>query len=207
MLAHQLTAALCQCAFLVDQRCMLLDMTAMGRAELRCRRIVRVEDGRLAAGAPVTTDRLRKLVGSLAGGADDGRVSLVLPALGGRPALALLSRMPGAVDAPPEEPGRVLCHLLTAEAREAISEANLAAMFGLTPAEARVARSILDGRSLRQTAQGLVVSPTTARTHLQRVFDKTGTRRQAELIRLLSCYDAPLGPSAHISEAGPLPSH
>lgn len=58
-------------------------------------------------------------------------------------------------------------------------------LYGLTPTEARVAALLAEGRTLRQVAEALEVRITTARAHLGAVFDKTGTRRQAELVRLL----------------------
>jgi len=57
--------------------------------------------------------------------------------------------------------------------------------FGLTPAEATVAVEILAADGLQAAADRLRISVATARTHLAHVFDKTGTRRQAELVRLL----------------------
>ena len=57
--------------------------------------------------------------------------------------------------------------------------------FGLTRAEAAFAAEICKGDGLQATAGRLGVSLTTVRTHLAHVFDKTGTRRQAELVRLM----------------------
>jgi DNA-binding CsgD family transcriptional regulator/PAS domain-containing protein len=57
--------------------------------------------------------------------------------------------------------------------------------FGLTPAEAVFAVEISKGDGLQAAAGRLGVSLTTVRTHLAHVFDKTGTRRQAELVRLI----------------------
>ena len=57
--------------------------------------------------------------------------------------------------------------------------------FGLTRAEAVFAVEISKGDGLQATASRLGVSLTTVRTHLAHVFDKTGTRRQAELVRLM----------------------
>lgn len=57
--------------------------------------------------------------------------------------------------------------------------------FGLTPAEAGFAVEIAKGDGLPAAAGRLGVSLTTVRTHLAHVFDKTGTRRQAELVRLI----------------------
>jgi DNA-binding CsgD family transcriptional regulator len=60
--------------------------------------------------------------------------------------------------------------------------------FGLTPAEARLAHEMIRGDGLGPCASRLGITTNTARTHLNRVFEKTGTKRQAELVRLLlSC--------------------
>jgi DNA-binding CsgD family transcriptional regulator len=58
-------------------------------------------------------------------------------------------------------------------------------LYGLTATEAEVALYISRGISLKQTSDELSVSYQTVRTHLQHVFDKTGTHRQGELVRLL----------------------
>lgn len=66
-----------------------------------------------------------------------------------------------------------------------ISEEALMQAFFLTATEARVARLVARGCGLDVVARELGVSKNTVRTHTARVFDKTGTRRQAELARLL----------------------
>jgi len=57
--------------------------------------------------------------------------------------------------------------------------------FAMTPAEAGFAVEILKGDGIQAAADRLSISRATARTHLSRIFDKTGTRRQAELVRVL----------------------
>jgi DNA-binding CsgD family transcriptional regulator len=57
--------------------------------------------------------------------------------------------------------------------------------FRMTPAEANFAVEILRGDGIQAAADRLSISRGTARTHLSRIFDKTGTRRQAELVRAL----------------------
>jgi DNA-binding CsgD family transcriptional regulator len=57
--------------------------------------------------------------------------------------------------------------------------------FGLTSAEARVALEIVLAESVSAVAVRLGVGVGTVKTHLVRVFSKTGTRRQSELARLL----------------------
>lgn len=58
--------------------------------------------------------------------------------------------------------------------------------FGLTDAEARLADALLDGATLADFAQERAVSKQTLRNQLVGVMRKTGTRRQAELVSLLT---------------------
>jgi DNA-binding CsgD family transcriptional regulator/PAS domain-containing protein len=62
----------------------------------------------------------------------------------------------------------------------------LASLHGLSAAEARVAAEVLEGGSLADIAERLGITRNTANTHIKRVFEKTGTRRQSDLVRLLS---------------------
>lgn len=68
--------------------------------------------------------------------------------------------------------------------RQRIFEAE--AKFGLTRAESRLLTVLFEGCSVPEAADRLGVARSTARTHLQRVFDKTGARRQGDLLRLVS---------------------
>lgn len=56
--------------------------------------------------------------------------------------------------------------------------------FGLTPTEAAFALEIAKGDGKAATAKRRGISYSTAHTHLTRIFEKTGTHRQAELVRL-----------------------
>ena len=58
-----------------------------------------------------------------------------------------------------------------------------AAAFGLTAAEVRLLELMVAGNTVNAAAASLNVAVTTARTHLARLMEKTGTRRQAELVR------------------------
>jgi DNA-binding CsgD family transcriptional regulator len=67
-----------------------------------------------------------------------------------------------------------------------------AAMFDLTEAESRVFDLIAGGKSTAEAAGTLGVGVSTVRTHLLRIFDKTGTHRQADLMRMANALAAPL---------------
>jgi len=57
--------------------------------------------------------------------------------------------------------------------------------FQLTRAEARLAVHLMSGRSLTEAADTFGVSHNTVRSQLRVIFEKTQTRRQADLVRLL----------------------
>jgi DNA-binding CsgD family transcriptional regulator len=59
-------------------------------------------------------------------------------------------------------------------------------LYDLTPAEARLARLLARGRSLREAARLHTVALSTVRTQVKGVLQKTGTRRQAELVALMA---------------------
>lgn len=56
---------------------------------------------------------------------------------------------------------------------------------GLTAREAQIAALLAEGLSLSEVAAGLRLRVGTARNHLKSVFQKTGARRQGELVALL----------------------
>lgn len=58
-------------------------------------------------------------------------------------------------------------------------------LYGLTPAEARVARALLIGHGVPETAAALGLRPGTVRSHLKQLYAKLGTTRQSDLVRLL----------------------
>ena len=73
----------------------------------------------------------------------------------------------------------------SAEANDARGR-QMAQLFGLSPAEVRVAVLIGEARTITATARALSASPGTVRNHLKSVFAKVGVNRQAELVAVLS---------------------
>jgi DNA-binding CsgD family transcriptional regulator len=101
-----------------------------------------------------------------------------------------------------EQHERCSCRALAAlfvtdpEAKPAIPEHLARVLYGLTPAEIRVAESLLQGAKPKEISDRYGVSIATVRTHLRSIFDKTETRRQSELVELLL-----RGPMGRIFEA------
>ena len=66
-----------------------------------------------------------------------------------------------------------------------------AKLYGLTGGELRVLLALAQGLGGKEAADMLGISEPTVRTHLQRIFSKTGTSRQADLLRLLQSATPP----------------
>jgi FixJ family two-component response regulator len=61
----------------------------------------------------------------------------------------------------------------------------LSLLYGLTPAEGELAARLVAGDSVQEASDALGIAVATARTHLSRVFSKTGARRQGDLVGLV----------------------
>ncbi len=149
-----------------------------------------VRRGRLATCRPLETSALESLIGgaaSAARGAGDssGGTLSVSRAPGLRPLSVLVSPM----RAPAAVPGhRRIAAALFISDPETVTPANeerLLQLYGLTPAECRLAAKIAQGRSIEEAAASLNITTHTARSYIKRILGKTGTRRQVELVRLL----------------------
>ena len=70
---------------------------------------------------------------------------------------------------------------------------HLECMFGMTPAEARLTEALVGGQSLRQYAEARRLAMSTVRTQLKAATAKTGTRRQADLVRIVLTGPSVLG--------------
>ena len=91
-------------------------------------------------------------------------------------------------------PGRANDVMIVARPLEPASGGLAAArqMFDLTEAEAKLALGLASGLSLTEVAQQQGIRMTTARTHLARVFWKTGTRQQSQVAALLRAAELPM---------------
>jgi len=154
----------------------------------------------LQAATATQTGALRRLVAQAAGSSGyppiGGALALERPSLK-RPLQVLISPLRaelGWAGLAWQSP-TVLVLVIDPERAPETSEKSLKALYHLTHAEARVAREVAKGEGVATVAAALGMLPSTARTHLHQVFAKTGTRRQAELVRLLERL-ALLGPQA-----------
>jgi DNA-binding CsgD family transcriptional regulator len=68
--------------------------------------------------------------------------------------------------------------------REPIAE-SLGRIYGLTPTEARLASILAEGKDLTEACGEMGIRRTTATTHLRRVGQKVGAKRQAEIVSVI----------------------
>ena len=83
-------------------------------------------------------------------------------------------------------PAAAIVFVSDPEQRIAPPEKILRTLYHLTPSEARLAVSLANDRNLSKAADRRGLTVGSARVMLKRIFDKTGTHRQASLVRLLN---------------------
>jgi len=68
----------------------------------------------------------------------------------------------------------------------------IAGAYRLTPSELRVLLAIVEVGGVPEVADALGIGEATVKTHLHRIFAKTETTRQAELVKLVAGFSSPL---------------
>lgn len=83
------------------------------------------------------------------------------------------------------QPIRAMALVIDSSQRPRPAQDILHALYGLTPAECRIALLLGDGHAPRTIANMVGVTDNTVRSQIKSIFSKTNVRRQGELIRLL----------------------
>ena len=158
---------------------------------LRKRDGLYVEHGCLAAALPQERDALRALIAQAAQTTagtslrSGGALPISRPSMA-RPFNVLVTPL-GRRHTSMHGPAAAVAVFMSDPEERAFSEIGaLVRLFRLTPAEARLAAGIATGAPLNDVADALGIGRETARTQLRSVFAKTGTTRQAELVRIIT---------------------
>jgi DNA-binding CsgD family transcriptional regulator/PAS domain-containing protein len=176
-------------AFLVNGQGRIRHMNQLAAGYLQGTEGLRSHHGRLAATDPHEDGQLQFLIAGATGEKNDlvslpgGAMKIVRP-------LARTSLQVAVVPEPeryrPAESGScALVFVSDPSSRPRPRAALMRALYGLTPAEARLADLLLEGLEVREAAERVGTTLETARFHLKRVLAKTGCRRQTELMRLM----------------------
>ena len=159
---------------------------------------IHTKNGVLQAQNPMVTDALLGAIASAAtADASLGSRGIGLPvsAAGRPPAVAYVLPLTAGTARAAFRPACAAVFVSTTISASPLPEAVLTTLFDLTPKEARVLLQIGSGLGASQTATLLDISENTLKTHLNRIFAKTHTRRQADLVKLISDIGTPLAPA------------
>jgi DNA-binding CsgD family transcriptional regulator len=183
--------------FLVDASARLIHANAAGNAILGTSDILSLASGRLVAGDAQVDRALRDVfVAAGQGDAALGSKGIAIPLVGRDGERYVAHALPLTSGA-----RRRAGVIYTAVAALFIRKADLAvpaaphaigSAFKLTPTELRVLLAIVEVGGIPEVATAFGVADTTIRTHVSRLFEKTGTARQADLVKLVAGYATPL---------------
>jgi DNA-binding NarL/FixJ family response regulator len=67
----------------------------------------------------------------------------------------------------------------------------IAKAYKLTPSELRVLLAVVEVGGVPEVAEALGVAETTVKTHLGRLYQKVGARRQADLVKVVAGFSNP----------------
>jgi DNA-binding CsgD family transcriptional regulator len=173
---------------LLDRRARVTYANAAARS-LDAGGMLRLHEARVATYSAPHSQRLDALIHAALRGAPAGAMSMPRPD-DGQSLTVLVSSVRGRdVDRFADlrmSDAAVLLFIIDPTNRAGIPISWVMDSYGLTKSEAKVALAASSGLTIPETAKNLGVSQNTIKTHLGRVFAKTGTARQSELARLMT---------------------
>ena len=183
--------------FLVDAGGRIVHANAAGRGMLENAAVVRAAAGKFAT-ADVQADRALQDIFMSAenGDAAVGTRGIAVP-LASRDGERYVAHVLALTSGARRQAGAAYSAVAAVFVRKAALELphpleTIAATFKLTPAEMRVLMMIVQLGGVSEVAPVLGVSEATVKTHLQRIFAKTDTGRQADLVKLVAGYMSPV---------------
>jgi len=185
-IAEALDALRCA-VVLTDAQGVILHANRIAQSILRASRLISDARGVLQANRPAAASQLRRAIALAAG--DESRIgeaglSIRLTDDSVPPVLAYVLPLSGSELRTRLQPAAAAAIFIGVTPDEEDAAKVMAAVFELSPAETRVLAGLLSGRTLAETATALSIAASTAKTHLDHIFLKTGVSRQTELMRL-----------------------
>ena len=183
--------------FLVDEAGRIVHANTAGRAILAADDFLRVSSGRLVAREPQIDRTLRDLfIAASNGDSAVGIQGIALPLTarnGERHVAHMLPLTSGARRNASKTHAATAAVFVHKASFETLSPPEvIARAYKLTPTELRVLLAIVEVGGGPEVAAALGIADATVKTHLGRLFEKTGTRRQADLVKLVAGYSSPL---------------
>ena len=185
--------------FLVDARGRVVHANAAGGVLLGDAGVVRMNGSRLAAGDAQAEQALTEIFAA-AGSGDEalGVKGIALP-LTSRNGERYVAHVLPLTSGERRRTGASFAAAAALFVRKAALDTPgplevIAKTYRLTPSELRVLLGVVEVGGAPEVAEALGIAETTVKFHLKRLFEKTGTRRQAELVKIVAGYsNLPVG--------------
>jgi DNA-binding CsgD family transcriptional regulator len=181
---------------LVDEQLRIVHANDAAGAMLRARDPIRSQQGRLTLAYAVASKALETAVEVAARNEMDlGRRGIGIPMRRADGAPCLAHVMPlrvGQIRPGLAQRATAAVFVAPAASPPRMPADALALLYDLTPAESRIFELIVDGQVPSDIAVVLGIAPSTVKTHLLRVFEKTGCSRQVELVKLAASMSLPI---------------
>jgi DNA-binding CsgD family transcriptional regulator len=173
-----------------NPRCEVLDTNSAAARLLRAKDGLECDGGRLHASCPAWTSRVRGLVSRacspLCSPSVPAMNALAVPRpSGARPLQVLVASFEPAATLAAHTPYAAVLYVSDPELRPVLSPERVRLLFGLTQAEAHIATQLALGLTPKEIAARARVQANTIRCQLKQIYQKTGARHQADLVRLL----------------------
>jgi DNA-binding CsgD family transcriptional regulator len=183
--------------YLVDANGRMVHANAAGYAMLADADVVRACSGRLIPCDAQTEQPLGDVFASVASGDALGIKGIALPlkSLGEEPYVAHVLPLTSGARRRAGASYAAVAAVFVRKATVDIPSAPeiIAKHFSLTPTELRVLLAIVEIGGVPETAEALGIGEATVKTHLHRLFHKTGAKRQADLVKLVAGFSMAVG--------------
>jgi DNA-binding CsgD family transcriptional regulator len=183
--------------FLVDAASRIVHTNVSGHAILHADDYLRAAGGRLTASDPHADTTLHEVFAAAGGGdAAIGTKGIAVPIIardGTRYVAHVLPLTSGARRRARTAYAAVAALFVHRASLEIPSPPEvIAKTYKLTPTELRILLAVIAVGGVPEVAEALGVSPETVKTHLGRLYEKTGAHRQADLVKLVAGFSNPL---------------
>jgi DNA-binding CsgD family transcriptional regulator len=184
---------------LVDDCARVVQMNRRARKLVDGSNGLRIKGGKISADEASVEAALQRAITGASSPQDSKRSAwcrVTVPAPRGRAAIQILvASMAGGPQAAKSPQGVVL--LIFGTGRLSAEAAVLMDLYGLTPTEALVASRLVAGERPARIGSAMGTTLNTVRTHMKRIFSKSGCRTQADFVHAVLT-----GPAALVGEPG-----
>jgi DNA-binding CsgD family transcriptional regulator len=183
--------------FLVDADARLVHANAAGRTMLATADFLRAAGGRLVAIDPQADHALRDVF--TAAGSGDAAVGIkgIAVPIKARSGEQYVAHVLPLTSGARQRAGKTYTAAAAVFVQKAALETPsppevIARTYKLTPMELRVLLAVVEIGGAPDVAEALGISAETVKTHLGHVYEKTGTNRQADLVKLVAGFSSPI---------------